>query len=166
MENNFDVIIIGSGAGGAPIAHRLAKAGKSVLILEKGPLFVPQYQSDNGLSDFKRDELFATGAEKAYIVFGLLIGLVFGPVQASSRAYMARSVSVDETGRYFGIYALAGRATSFLAPLSVALVTDWSGSARAGMAMILIFFVVGLAVLMATPYPAHNPDQNSRNPLQ
>lgn len=64
MENDFDVIIIGSGAGGAPIAHRLAKAGKSVLILEKGPLFLPQYQSDNGLSDFKRDELFATGSEK------------------------------------------------------------------------------------------------------
>ncbi len=64
METDFDVIIIGSGAGGAPIANRLVKAGKSVLILEKGPLFLPQYQTNNGLSDFKRDELFATGAEK------------------------------------------------------------------------------------------------------
>ena len=62
--NDFDVIIIGSGAGGAPIAHRLANAGKSVLVLEKGPLFRPQYQNSDGLSDFKRDELFATGTEK------------------------------------------------------------------------------------------------------
>ena len=101
--------------------------------------------------------LFATGAEKAYVAFGLLIGLVFGPVQASSRAYMARSVAAEESGRYFGIYALAGRATSFMAPLSVAIVTDWTGSARAGMAMILIFFAVGLYLLVSTPYPAHVP---------
>jgi MFS family permease len=56
-------------------------------------------------------------------MFGLLIGIAFGPVQASSRAYMARSVTEDEAGRYFGIYALAGRATSFLAPFLVATVT-------------------------------------------
>jgi choline dehydrogenase-like flavoprotein len=60
----FDAIIIGSGAGGAPIAHTLVNQGKSVLILEKGPLLKPQYQNASGLSDFKRDELFATGPEK------------------------------------------------------------------------------------------------------
>ncbi|TIU10152.1 MAG: MFS transporter, partial [Mesorhizobium sp.] len=63
--------------------------------------------------------LFGTPAEKAYIFFGLLIGLAFGPVQASSRSYMARSVTAAESGRYFGIYALAGRATSFAAPFMV-----------------------------------------------
>lgn len=71
METDFDVIIIGSGAGGAPIAHRLVKAGKSVLVLEKGPLFRPQYQTNNGLSDFKRDELFATGPEKQIRISGM-----------------------------------------------------------------------------------------------
>ncbi len=117
-----------------------------------------------GLMTFGTEDpggLFATGAEKAYVVFGLLIGLVFGPVQASSRAYMARSIAEHETGRYFGIYALAGRATSFLAPLSVALVTDFSGSARAGMAMIILFFAAGLIILLATPYPAHDPDDKA-----
>lgn len=64
LQTEFDVVIIGSGAGGAPIAHALTKAGKSVLILEKGPLFLPQYQDPCGISDFKRDELFATGPEK------------------------------------------------------------------------------------------------------
>jgi choline dehydrogenase-like flavoprotein len=64
MQNQFDVVIIGSGAGGAPIAHILAKAGKSVLVLEKGPLLRTQYQDSDELSDFKRDELLATGPEK------------------------------------------------------------------------------------------------------
>ncbi|MEP9387465.1 MFS transporter [Mesorhizobium sp. KR9-304] len=98
--------------------------------------------------------LFGTPAEIAYIVFGLLIGLAFGPVQASSRSYLARSVTAAEAGRYFGIYALAGRATSFLAPFMVATVTALSGSPRLGMAMILLFLLGGLAVLRRTPYPA------------
>lgn len=98
--------------------------------------------------------LFGTPAEKAYIVFGLLIGLAFGPVQASSRSYLARSVTADEAGRYFGLYALAGRATSFLAPFMVATVTALSGSPRLGMAMILLFLIGGMVVLWPTPYPA------------
>jgi MFS transporter, UMF1 family len=98
--------------------------------------------------------LFGTPAEKAYIGFGLLIGIAFGPVQASSRSYMARSVSADEAGRYFGIYALSGRATSFLAPFLVATVTALSGSPRLGMAMIILFLFAGLAILSRTPYPA------------
>jgi choline dehydrogenase-like flavoprotein len=64
MKDQFDAIIIGSGAGGAPIAHILAKAGKSVLVLEKGPLLRPQYQAANGRSDFKREELISDGPEK------------------------------------------------------------------------------------------------------
>ncbi len=103
--------------------------------------------------------LFGTAAEKAYIGFGLLIGLAFGPVQASSRSYLARSVSADEAGRYFGIYALAGRATSFLAPFLVATVTAVSGSPRLGMAMIILFLAGGLLILLATPYPASEPER-------
>jgi choline dehydrogenase-like flavoprotein len=62
--DQFDVVVIGSGAGGAPLAHSLLLAGKSVLILEKGPLIEPQYRDPRGVSGFKRDELFATGPEK------------------------------------------------------------------------------------------------------
>ncbi len=97
---------------------------------------------------------FGTAAEKAYVLFGLLIGIAFGPIQASSRSYLARSIELDEAGRYFGIYALSGRATSFLATLSFSLVTYATGSAHLGMATLLIFLVAGLALLIATPYPA------------
>ncbi|SDP40175.1 MFS transporter, UMF1 family [Phyllobacterium sp. YR620] len=112
--------------------------------------FIPLPGADSG-------GLFGTPAEKAYICFGLLIGVAFGPVQASSRSYMARSVSVEEAGRYFGIYALSGRATSFLAPFLVATVTAFSGSPRLGMATIIVFLLGGLAILVRTPYPAAMP---------
>ncbi|CDZ72529.1 Vacuole effluxer Atg22-like protein [Neorhizobium galegae bv. orientalis] len=122
-------------------------------IISTGPGFVffgllPLSAEDSG-------GLFGTAAEKAYILFGLLIGIAFGPVQASSRSYLARSVSLSETGRYFGIYALSGRATSFLATLFFSVMTYASGSARLGMATLLIFLVAGLLLLFATPYPAN-----------
>ena len=101
--------------------------------------------------------LFGTAAEKAYIVYGLLVGIAFGPVQASARSYLARSVAPDEAGRYFGLYALTGRATSFAAPLSVGLVTSATGSAALGMGALVLFLVGGLVLLLPTPYPADQP---------
>ena len=49
MMTDYDVCIIGSGAGGSPVALTLAQAGHSVLVLEKGPWFKEQ--------DFSKDEL-------------------------------------------------------------------------------------------------------------
>ena len=49
MSHDFDVCIIGSGAGGGPIAHGLSEAGYSVLVLEKGPWLKEQH--------FTKDEL-------------------------------------------------------------------------------------------------------------
>ncbi|MFW2440953.1 MAG: GMC family oxidoreductase [Arenicellales bacterium] len=49
MNIDFDVCIIGSGAGGGPVALTLARAGYSVVMLEKGPWFTEQ--------DFYKDEL-------------------------------------------------------------------------------------------------------------
>jgi choline dehydrogenase-like flavoprotein len=66
----YDVIVIGSGAGGAPIAYTLAKANKSVLVLEKGPLFRTQDDAKSTLSAFKRDELISDGPEQIIRVVG------------------------------------------------------------------------------------------------
>jgi choline dehydrogenase-like flavoprotein len=70
-EEQVEVLVIGSGAGGSPLANTLVKAGHQVLMLEKGPLLRTQQQSPDGLSDYKRDELFATGAEKRLTVPGM-----------------------------------------------------------------------------------------------
>ena len=47
----FDVCVVGSGAGGAPIAYELAKAGYEIVVLEKGGWY--------GEQDFKKDEKLA-----------------------------------------------------------------------------------------------------------
>ena len=45
----YDNCIVGSGAGGAPVAYELARAGYSVLVLEKGPYLTEK--------DFTKDEI-------------------------------------------------------------------------------------------------------------
>ena len=34
--SSYDVIVIGSGAGGGTLVHRLASSGKRILLLERG----------------------------------------------------------------------------------------------------------------------------------
>ncbi|MGA3066825.1 MAG: NAD(P)-binding protein [Tepidisphaeraceae bacterium] len=41
MAEHYDVIIIGTGAGGGTLAHQLGKAGKRILVLERGS-FLPR----------------------------------------------------------------------------------------------------------------------------
>jgi choline dehydrogenase-like flavoprotein len=45
MSGHYDVIIIGTGAGGGTLAHRLAPSGKKILLLERGD-YVPR-EPDN-----------------------------------------------------------------------------------------------------------------------
>ncbi|KAB2679206.1 MULTISPECIES: MFS transporter [Brucella/Ochrobactrum group] len=101
--------------------------------------------------------LFSTVSEQVFLVYGLMIGAALGPVQASARSWFARSIKPEESGRYFGIYALAGRATSFLGPFLVATITALSQSAALGMSVLLLFFAVGLYLAAITPYPADKP---------
>lgn len=47
----------------------------------------------------------------------------------------------------FGLYALAGKATSFIAPLSIGLVTAVTGSQAWGITPLILLFVLGLVLL-------------------
>jgi choline dehydrogenase-like flavoprotein len=44
-NNHYDVIIIGTGAGGGTLAYRLAPSGKRILLLERGP-YVPRERAN------------------------------------------------------------------------------------------------------------------------
>lgn len=94
------------------------------------------------------DGLFASVPERVYLGLGLLIGLVAGPLQAASRSLMARLAPPGRIGEFFGLFALSGKVTSFLGPTLVALATSVFASQRAGLAVLIVFFLGG-AVLLA-----------------
>ena len=91
--------------------------------------------------------LFAAPAEKAYLLLGCLIGMAGGPLQAASRSLLIRLAPPDRIAQFFGLFALTGKVTSFIGPLLIALVTAVTMSQKAGMAVLVVFFVTGLALL-------------------
>jgi UMF1 family MFS transporter len=91
--------------------------------------------------------LFASLPERAYLVLGCVLGACGAPLQAASRSLLVRMAPKDRIAQYFGLFALTGKVTSFIGPLLIGIVTAATASQKAGMAVLVLFFVVGLALL-------------------
>ncbi len=95
--------------------------------------------------------LLAAQTKTFFWVFALPLGLFIGPAQSAGRSMMAHMAPEEIRTEMFGLYALSGKATSFLGPALLAWVTAAYGSQRAGMATILVFFVLGLILMGRVP---------------
>lgn len=82
-----------------------------------------------------------------FFACGVLIGGAGGVLQAAARTMMVRHTTAERATEAFGLYALSGKATAFLAPLSIAAVTAATGSQRAGISPLIVMFLVSLALL-------------------
>jgi UMF1 family MFS transporter len=91
--------------------------------------------------------LFAATAEQAYLVLGCLIGMAGGPLQAASRTLLIHLAPKDRIAQCFGLFALTGKLTSFVGPLLIGIITAVTSSQKAGMAVLVVFFVAGLMLL-------------------
>jgi UMF1 family MFS transporter len=91
--------------------------------------------------------LFSGAAERAYLLLGCLIGAAGGPLQAASRTLLIRLAPQDRIAQYFGLFALTGKVTSFVGPLLIGVITAVTESQKAGMAVLVLFFVAGLLLL-------------------
>ena len=91
--------------------------------------------------------VFGTAPELFYIATVMGIALCLVATYANSRAMMARIAPEARMTEFFGLYALSGEATAFMAPLAVAYATQASGSQQWGMAVIVAFLAVGFAGL-------------------
>ncbi len=83
----------------------------------------------------------------AFYVLGGLIGAGSGALQSASRTMMVRQADPARITEAFGMYALTGKATSFLAPLSIGIVTDLTDSQQWGIVPVIALFLIGLVLL-------------------
>ena len=83
-----------------------------------------------------------------FYITGGIIGACAGSLQAASRTMVVRLSDPDRMTEAFGLYALSGKATAFVAPLSIGVVTELSGSQQIGITPIVILFLIGLVLLM------------------
>ncbi len=88
-----------------------------------------------------------TAPDIAFYIAGALIGAAGGALQASSRNMLTRQGNPERMTEAFGLYALSGKATSFLAPALIAITSDLTGSQRLGITPVVGLFIVGLILL-------------------
>ena len=85
-----------------------------------------------------------------FTAVGVLIGLVLGGVQSSSRALMAKLAPPEIRDEAFGFFSLSGKAVSVFGPL-LYFVLSSQGGPRAGVFAVLPFLVVGVGDLPVRP---------------
>lgn len=93
-------------------------------------------------------------SEHWFWILGTGLGVFVGPVQAASRSYLARMAPIEVRNEMFGLFALSGRATSFVGPLLVGWITVASGSSRAGLMVVPAMLLAGLLLLRGVPRDA------------
>jgi UMF1 family MFS transporter len=92
----------------------------------------------------------AAGSALPDLVFmscGVVIGGIGGVLQSASRTMMVRHTSPERATEGFGLYGLMGRATAFLAPALIGVVTWLTESPRLGVSPLIFLFIIGLILL-------------------
>lgn len=87
-------------------------------------------------------------ADTIFYVCGGLIGAAGGPLQAASRTMVLRHTDPDRATEAFGLFALSGKVTSFIAPALITIATTVTQSARLGISPIIVLFLIGLFLLI------------------
>ena len=89
----------------------------------------------------------STLPDAVFYVCGAIIGGAGGAVYTASRSMMVRHTHPDRPAEAFGLFALSGKATAFLAPAGITLFTWWTGNTQLGFLPVIILFLMGLFLL-------------------
>ncbi len=99
----------------------------------------------------------------SFMLLATGLGLFVGPAQAASRSLMAQIAPPAQRAAWFGLFALSGRVTGFLGPLTVSVITAAGLGLRVGMAAIVLFLLGGAVLLARVPYQAPIRARRARN---
>ncbi|SHH62891.1 MFS transporter [Marivita hallyeonensis] len=114
----------------------LTLVGISIVLISRETMFGVPIPAGSALPDI------------AFYVIGAVIGAAGGVIQSASRTMMVRQANPDRMTEAFGLYALAGKATSFLAPLLIGITTYATGSQQLGVSPVIGLFLIGLVLLV------------------
>jgi len=108
------------------------------------------------LMDVTEGEGAFTLPDIVFYICGAFIGAAGGALQAASRTLLVDQAEPDRMTEAFGLYALSGKATAFMAPLLIAVSTDFGSNVlqlgnveaqRLGITPIVFLFIIGLILL-------------------
>ena len=114
----------------------LTLVGISIVLISRDSMFGVPMKEGSTLPDI------------AFYIIGAVIGGAGGVIQSASRTMMVRQANPARMTEAFGLYALAGKATSFLAPLLIGVTTMATGSQQLGVSPVIGLFLIGLVLLV------------------
>jgi MFS transporter, UMF1 family len=85
--------------------------------------------------------------EAQFFALAAVIAVVLGGSQALSRSVFSQMIPRHREAEYFSLYELSDRGTSWLGPLLFGLALQFTSSYRVAILSLIVFFVVGLALL-------------------
>lgn len=89
------------------------------------------------------------GSSIHFYVLSGVIALVLGGSQSMARSIYSKIIPIGSESRYFGIYELTDRGSSWLGPLLFGISLQISGSYRSALLALIIFFLLGIVFLGA-----------------
>lgn len=106
------------------------------------------------LVGMSREQMFfvplAEGSSAPDAVFyfcGVVIGGAGGAIYSASRSMMVRHTHPERPAEAFGLFALSGKATAFLAPAGITFFTWLTGNTQLGFLPVIFLFLAGLVLL-------------------
>ncbi|MCO5997031.1 MFS transporter [Actinoallomurus rhizosphaericola] len=131
--------------GGALLLGRLARRyGAKRVILVSLVLWTAVVLAAYGLR---------RGSAAEFLALAAAIGVVLGGTQALSRSLFSHLLPRDREAEYFGFYVISDKGTSWLGPLVFAAALQWTDSYRTALVSLVVFFVIGLALLVTVDVP-------------
>ncbi|APY89352.1 MFS transporter [Streptomyces alfalfae] len=91
------------------------------------------------------------GAPVWFFVLAAGIGLVLGGTQALSRALFSHLVPRGKEAEYYSAYEISDRGMAWLGPLIFGLTYQLTGSYRDAIVSLVVFFLLGFALLARVP---------------
>jgi UMF1 family MFS transporter len=82
-----------------------------------------------------------------FFLLALLVGMVQGGTQALSRSLFASMIPKHKSSEFFAFFGVFERYAGILGPAIFAWVVSHAGSSRTAILSIIVFFVVGGALL-------------------
>lgn len=90
----------------------------------------------------------STLPDTLFMACGAAIGGAGGALYAASRTMMVRHADPNRPTEAFGLFALSGKATAFLAPFLIGTVTRLTENNRLGISPVIFLFIASLVLLI------------------
>jgi MFS transporter, UMF1 family len=86
---------------------------------------------------------------KEFFILGMVVGVAMGGAQSLSRSYYGSMIPEEASAEFFGFYTVFTKFSAIWGPWTFAIITHLAGSARSAVLALIVYFILGTALLLA-----------------